>query len=135
MNEDLRIMREVALKADAFYEKSKELGVLAASSLKGDKRSQITGLESICNSTVKVSDVCDFIKVRTARQEAWRQGDFGKQMLLFIEHDLAQRRGEVCAALSITDERKKQDVYMLLIREFVRQLAAQYEYSRKENPA
>lgn len=129
MNEDLRIMRQVALQADAFYEDAKRLGTLAAKCLTGQKRSQITGLESICNSTLKVSDVCDYIKMRTARQKEWQQDNLGPKVLEYIEKNIAQRRGLICAVLKIEDKLKQQDIYMMLIREFVWQLAAQYEFA------
>jgi hypothetical protein len=134
MNEDLRIMRQVALKADAFYEDASRLGTLAARCLTDKKRSQITGLESICNSSMKVSDPCDFIKVRTARHKEWQKENLGEQVLEFIEKTIAKYRGEVCAVLSITDEREKQEIYLMLIREFVRQMAAQYEYAMTKSP-
>lgn len=130
MNQKIKIVREVALRADGFYESAKNLGQKAEQALGPKKRSQITGLESLANSALKVSDVLDFIKARTARQKEWREQQLGPEMLKFIEQDLRRQRDGICASLSIAkDTLEAQEVYLLLIREFVRQVAAQYEFA------
>lgn len=137
MNKRMKMLRAVALEADAFYEQAKEFGVQAARALGCDKRSQITGLESIANSTPKVSDVLDYLKLRTARQKEWQQGDLGKHLIHYIETDLKEKRDAICrpaalcrqAELGKLDPFVQQEVYMLLIRAFVAQLAAQYEFA------
>ena len=130
MNQQLKIAREVAVRADSFYENAKTLGEKAAAVLTEKKRSQITGLESQANSALKVSDVLDYIKVRTARHEEWRKQQFGPELLQFIEQNLRQQRQTICATLSIADNTATaQDVYLLLIRALIRQIAAQYEFA------
>jgi len=126
MNQQIKIAREVAVRADGFYENAKTLGEKATTV----KRAQITGLESQANSALKVSDVLDFIKVRTARHEEWRKQQFGPELLQFIEQNLRQQRQDICAILSIADDTiTAQDVYLLLIRALIRQIAAQYEFT------
>ncbi len=130
MNQQIKIAREVALRADGFYENAKELGEKAATVLGEKKRAQITGLESQANSSLKVSDVLDFIKVRTARHEEWRKQEFGAELLQFIEKNLRQQRQSVCATLVIAEDTiMAQEVYLLLIRALVRQIAAHYEFA------
>lgn len=142
MNQDMLFLQEVAIQADAFYEQGEQFGEWAAEALR-NQRSQITNLENIANTSLKVSDVLNYLKKQTAkaRQNAgWRQRSnrnntsqnaLGGAMIEFISNDLKNRRDTVCNKVArdrveITEERK-QEVYLLLIREFIRQVAAQYE--------
>ncbi len=128
----MKILRAVALRADSFYDKAKRLGSSAAQALTDKKRSQINGLEGIANSALKTTDVFDFIKVRTARQEEWRQGNWGPELLAYLSRDLRKQRIAICQELEVDPNSAEGiQVYLLLIREFVRQLAAQYEYACK----
>ena len=130
MNDRLKLARAVALQADTFYDESKKLGSQAQRALTGGKRAQMTGLESAANSTLKVADVLDYIKLRTARQQEWRNTNFGPDLLKYIEETLRQKRNLICQSFSIPeDSAQAQEVYLMLIREFIRQLAAQYEYA------
>src|SRR5205807_2715385 len=63
MNREMQIVRAVELAADEFYGESGRFGNMAAECFgTGDAgRSQITGLESIANSAIKVSDVLDYV--------------------------------------------------------------------------
>jgi hypothetical protein len=129
----LQMLREVALRADGFQSQAEELGSKAARALTDSKRAQITGLESIANSALKVTDVFDFIKLRTARQEEWRKEDWGARLLEFARDSLREQRNDICStALQVTSSsREAQEVHLMLIREFVRQLSAHYEYACK----
>jgi len=136
MNTRLKMLHEVALVADgpAFTSRARELGGLAATALGEKHRSQITGLESLANSTLKVSDVFDYLKLRTARHKEWRESELGQQLLQYLEQDLAQEREQICLRLGLSDEapeqrEQRQEVYRALIRAFVQQLAAHYEYA------
>jgi len=130
MNQQIKIAREVALRADGFYGTAEALGQKAADALGEKKRAQITGLESQANSALKVSDVLDFIKVRTARHEEWRNQGFGIELLQYIETNLRQQRQSICATLAIAEETiVAQEVYLLLIRALIRQVAAHYEFA------
>lgn len=122
------ILREVAYRADLFYEDAERLGQKAARALTRKKRSQITGLEAVANSALKTSDVFDFIKVRTARQKEWRS--WGPGLLKYLRGELGKQRRHICnQTLKIAPQSADGlYVHLLLIREFVRQLSAQYEY-------
>lgn len=130
------MLREIALLADtpAFYNKAEELGRKAANCLTDRKRSQITGLESLANSAFKTTDVFDFIKLRIARQDEWRKENWGEALLNFLSRDLREHRKVICAKpiLQIDpDSTGGLEIHLLLIREFIRQLAAHYEYACK----
>ncbi len=127
----LQAMREVAEQADDFYDDAKKLGKDAATSFTSRHRSQITNLEEVVNSAMKVTDVLNHIKNQTARRNPWR--DFGPALLKIIQVDLKKRRDNICARLTLDkieheQNKQKQQVHLYLIREFVRQIAAQYEY-------
>jgi len=139
MNREMAVVREVAIEADKFYANAEEFGRWAARALTG-KRAQITGLESIANSSLKVSDVLDYLKKQTAKAKTgkeWRQlnpdqKELGRQLIAFIHDDLSSTRDAICGRIAASTgqeigEFDKQQVFLALIREFVRQVAAQYE--------
>lgn len=128
----MSMLREVAYRADRdeFYNKAERLGQKAAQALTRKKRSQITGLEATANSALKTSDVFDFIKIRTARQKAWRGDRLGPELLAYLKDTLREERHIICNKLKIdSDSATGLQVHLLLIREFVRQLSAHYEYA------
>ncbi|MGC9396913.1 MAG: hypothetical protein ACP5J4_18870 [Anaerolineae bacterium] len=127
----MKMLRAVALRADSFYGKAQNLGSRAAQALTDKKRSQINGLEGVANSALKTTDVFDFIKMRVARQDEWRKGNWGPELLDYLSKDLRDQRKAICRELEIEDPNSAEgiQVHLLLIREFVRQLAVQYEYA------
>src|SRR5437868_11999167 len=68
----MQIIREVNIQAEEFYRDAQDLGNHAAYALKGPHRSQMTGLESIAESSFKTSDILDYVKKQTARFDYWR---------------------------------------------------------------
>lgn len=136
MSVSLQIARVVALELDrdAVYDRAKALGSLAV----GLRRAQISGLESVANGTRKVSDVLDYIKLRTARHKEWRVNEVGARLLEALEQDLRERRDGICAELErpgaaggaiAVDDYMRQDIHIRLVRGFVAQVAAQYEFA------
>lgn len=151
MNRRTKIMVYVNEQADSseFYAKSQELGTLAAKSFQRQHndarkirhRAQMTGLENIAETTMKVTDVLDYIKKQTARQPGWTEDiggkRFGESLKNYIEQDLKDIRDKVCNSVGIgnsnaEDKRDRQQVYLHLIRQLVRQLVVQYEYETDE---
>lgn len=132
MNREMEIIRAVAVKADSFYEQAREMAEGAVSAIKGSRgKSQLKNLESIANSTLKVSDVFDYIKKQVARYDEWRSNNFGAGLLRFLQENLKGDTDNLIAGLEWTpDEIEKQKIYLLLIREFVRQMVIHYEYGQ-----
>lgn len=131
--DELKIIREVNIQAEAFYEEAKELGNLAAEAFGEKHRSQITGLENVAESTFKTSDVFDYIKRQTARYKYWQETEFGKKLLEKLETDFVKRRDSICNRLRIgnktDDERQeRRRLHLLLMRQFIRQVAIHYEF-------
>jgi hypothetical protein len=132
MNREMEIIRAVALQADAIREQAEEFGQHAAQALRGEAGNrQIKGLENIATSALKVTDVLDYIKRQTAKcrpNESWRKNEFGARLVRFISEDLRRRSDALAQQLGAT-EAERQRIYLLLIREFVRQMAAHYAFA------
>jgi hypothetical protein len=150
MNHEMKIIYEVSNQAEKYYQDAIDLGDHAAHVLKAVHRSQMTSLENIAESTFKTSDVFDFIKKQTARFSYWRQSmpenaptpenkkasqPFGLRLKDFLEQDLKQAADDVYArsplpAGSTTDKEmlERRRIHLLLIRQFIRQMVAQYEF-------
>lgn len=144
------IIMRVNEKAEDLYEDALELGSIAAKSFpeKGSDRqnkhrAQLTGLENIADTTLKFTDILDYIKKQIARQQAWRNIYLGKTggvskslgegLKTYIEQRLKNEANQICDDLHIgetlvEDKRDRQLVYLQLIRQFVRQIVVQYEY-------
>jgi len=144
MNFEMKIIREVSIQAENFYDDAVRLGDHAAYALKARHRSQMTGLENIAESTFKTSDIFDYIKKQTARFPHWRQPDpkhkdpnqaFGERLKEYLEKDLSRVMVKICEKKGIEissandeDKQKRRYVYLLLIRQFIRQMVVEYEY-------
>src|SRR6266567_6802616 len=113
--------------SEDFYKKSQELGMLAAQSFRGEResdkqerhRSQMTGLENIAETTLKVTDVLDYIKKQTAHQkgeQGWKKkvganGElFGEVLKKCVESGLETFVEDVCNGFidSTTDAGKQE---------------------------
>lgn len=147
MNREMKIIREVSDQAEKFYPEAVRLGDHAAQALKAPHRSQLTSLESIAESTFKTSDVFDYIKKQIARHDYWRKLSeqkennlgFGERLKQYLETNLRNSLVTICRRLEnqdATDEEKQERrrIYLLLMRQFIRQLTIEYEYqiSRKK---
>lgn len=150
MNAHTRTMIFLRVNEEAknFYNKSQELGELAARSFLQEKdsqrhRSQMTGLENIAETTLKWTDVLDYIKKQMARPRGWTMlyegKSFGESLKRYIEDELPGNVSRVCYNDKIhignesdDDKRVRQQVYLDLIRQLIRQIVVQYEYRVNE---
>ncbi len=143
---DMKVIREVSNQAEVFYKDAEALGNHAAHAFgsKAEHRSQMTSLENIANSTFKTSDVFDYIKKQTARHDEWRrtfqQSDvpntgFGERLLKFLQENLATTLNTLCSSNRLNvpsntevGQQERRRLHLLLMRQFIRQMVAQYEY-------
>ncbi len=131
MNNQMKILKEIGMKADIFRTQTESLGKIAAEAFSDKHKAQLKGLENIANSALKVSDILNYIKRQTGKSEAnkkWKQDKFGEKLLKEIEENLKKYRDHISGNLKITSDEQKLDVYLRLIREFVRQVVIFYEY-------
>jgi hypothetical protein len=133
MKRDLQIIRAVAIQADALRGESEKMGHAAAEAIRDSVGSrQIKGLENVADAALKVSDVLDYLKRQTAKCEpnkSWRKNNLGADLIQFVSSDLRQRATTVARTLNAT-EVERQRIHLLLIRSFIHQLAAHYEFAR-----
>ena len=139
MNRQMQLVRAVALKADAFYGTAEKFGARMARPFSHEHghergRAQITGLEAIANSALKASDVLDYVKKQTARHEEWYKDNLGPDLLSFLTDggpdSLYKQRGAIEKSLSL-DAVERQQVTVMLYREFIRQVAAHYQFEQR----
>lgn len=141
MNLQMKIHKEIELQLDQddVYKKAEAFGRLAVEVFGRDRgKAQLRNLENIANSTLKVSDVLDYIKRQTARMKQWQDKNFGKQMLDYIQKELDAQKEKIFSELSRQEpealhghpgEFKKQEIAMQLIRGFVKQLVIHFEWT------
>ncbi len=151
MNKEMQIIREVNDEAEQFYQRAERLGAIAADAMGKDRRSQMTGLENIAETALKYTDVFDYIKKQMARFDDWRDAPrkqanpgqppqgagrrtkgFGEGLLEELEK-LKGTQNNICERLRIEnqsdeDKRRYQQIYLQLIRQFIRQVVVHYEY-------
>ena len=127
MNRDMKIVREINLEAEGFYVDAKTLGNHAYQAFKDKSRAQLTGLESVAESSLKTSDIIDYIKKKIARSEPgkeWKaenkenpsteetQKGFGEQLRSELEA-LSKQTERVCRnagiVIKVEKGRSKQD--------------------------
>ncbi len=141
LDDAIKIAREVASQAEVLYSDATRLGDHAARAFGGEerRRSQMTGLETIANSTFKTTDIFDYVKKQTARHKGWqhREGEggerFGERLLQQLQGELANRARAIADRLRIgdttdEDKQKRRHIHLLLMRQFIRQMVVQYEY-------
>ena len=139
-NREIKIIREVNNQAELFYQDAVNIGDHAAFAIGRSHRSQLTGLENVAESSLKITDIFDYIKRQTARYSYWRTAfpqhsndTFGERLRRYLEDDLAKVRDTMCDGLQIgntSDEEKqlRRRVYLLLVRQFIGQMVIEYEY-------
>jgi hypothetical protein len=134
---EIKIIREVNIAAENSYEEAVKLGGHAAKAFQERHRSQMTNLETLAESALKVTDIFDYIKRQTARYSFWRHAQtgtaFGEELRSYLEKNVKDARNEICNKLNIgnqSDEEKQlqRHIYLQLIRQFIRQMVIQYEY-------
>lgn len=149
MQKEMQIILEVNIQAEQFYADAIQLGDHAAFALGKRHRAQMTGLESVAESARKVSDVFDYVKRQTGRFPYWQQRvpdnasfggpsdkSFGERLKLYLEVELATRCNAIYTNRLRIDSKTEAEearsirrhVYLLLIRQFVREMVIQYEY-------
>jgi hypothetical protein len=140
MNREMQIILEVNNQADIFYEDAVKLGDHAGAVLRRS-RAQLTGLETIAESTNKISDIFDYIKKQTARNSSWRQTykdspdeGFGVRLKKYLDTTLRSRANTMSEKKlkigneSEEDQRERRRIHLLLMRQFIRQMLVEYEF-------
>lgn len=127
----LRLQRELDLQADLLYGEAEQLG--AALARGQTKNAQISGMESVANSSTRVTDLLDYIKRQTAkakRGKEWRatvNGEtVGEALLRVLTQDVPRRAAAATKAAGVDIPQPSadwQELQLHLARVFVRQVA------------
>jgi len=127
----MKVLKEVGIRVDKLRGNTEDLGKTAAEGFGDKHKSQMKNLETIANSALKVSDVLDYIKRQTGRakpNQEWKYQQFGKNLLGMVEKTLKQERDSICGKLAIDDDFDQLEVYLLIVRECVRQIVIHFEF-------
>ncbi len=127
--------RAIARASDEYDERARRY----ASQLVGTKldKTQVRGLEALACTTDKVTDITDWLKLRVGRdsgRDRWAKDGIGRDLLSELE-GLRSDAKEIVANLSKThslDPDQERQVHLRLCREFLKHLAAHFEYLKAE---
>ncbi len=123
----------VARKSDEYAKRAKEY----ADRLAGTRldKTQVRGLESLACTTDKVSDITDWLKLRVGRdtsRERWAKEGIGRDVLSVLEglrDDARQIVSTLPKTPSLSADHERQ-LHLRLCREFLKHLAAHFEYAK-----
>lgn len=134
MKRRMEITKIVALKVDSFYNDTMDLVRNAQGAAREIKNSQLEKLRGVSECATKVSDVLNYIKRQAARRESWVEDDFADKLLDKVANRLRKDMEEVCSQLSGSpaDEAEKQQIHLMLIREYIDQVVAHCLYPGPE---
>lgn len=135
---EIAIRRRISAFSDAYYHDSKKLGEIAWQAFQGNSNSQLRGLENIANSTIRSSDILDYIKIQTGRSRPttkWRHKAFGETLIEKMENQLPSDaqvvldfvKGEVKDHQLVEDDLRR--IHIILCRELIKHTIANYLYS------
>jgi hypothetical protein len=135
-------VQEVALRVAlerAIARKSDEYDQIArryADQLVGTKldKTQIRGLETLASTTDKVSDITDWLKLRVGRdsgRDRWAKEGIGRDLVNELE-GLRNDAKKIVQGLGQGDPDLERQVHLRLCREFLKHLAAHFEYLKAE---
>lgn len=127
--------RAVARASDAFDKRAQDYAVQLVSTKLN--KTQVRGLETLASTTDKVSDITDWLKLRVGRdskREEWAKDGVGRDLVTTLE-ELRTDAQKIVAELSRsypTDPDLERLVHLRLCREFLKHLAAHFEYLKAE---
>ena len=133
--------RAIARKSDEYDRRAREYADRLTST-KLDK-TQVRGLETLASTTDKVSDITDWLKLRVgwdSKREGWAKDGVGRDLVTELEglrRDARKivdelRVGEGIALAYPVDPDLERQVHLRLCREFLKHLAAHFEYLKAE---
>lgn len=128
----VRLEQMISRKSDQFAEQAKQLALRLADADLG--KTQPRGLESLANATDKVSDITDWLKLRVGRdgrRKGWAKDGVGRDLLSALE-GLRSDANQMAAEPGSPEEDLARQLHLQLCREFLRHLAAHFEYAASE---
>ncbi|MDZ7360748.1 MAG: hypothetical protein ONB46_08490 [candidate division KSB1 bacterium] len=135
----LRVRREqmIARLSDQFTEEAEQFAERLSTTTVD--LTQVRGIENIANSTDKISDITNWLKLRVGRDgknERWAKAGIGHDLLRklkSLESDAKRIADELKLAHAIDEDFTRQ-VHLRLCREFLSRLSAYFEYKKAGSP-
>ena len=134
----MKILKEIAYHTSTkeFYNEAKEFGERAAVNI--EKKAQLQNLQTIADSTLKVTDILNYIKNQASKHSYWNKDKFTSDILDYLYekeneglHEYQEKiiESENLKELSL-DHYDKQHVYLLICREFIKQVLVHYNFKK-----
>jgi len=127
--------RAIARKSDEYDRLARQYAnQLIATKL---DKTQVRGLETLASTTDKVSDITDWLKLRVGRdsgRERWAKEGIGRNLLTDLE-GLRRDARDIVDKLGVDKDKDpdlERQVHLRLCREFLKHLAAHFEYLKVE---
>lgn len=127
--------RAIARASDGYDRRARDYaGLLTETRL---DKTQVRGMETLASTTDKVSDITDWLKLRVgrdSRRERWAKEGIGRDLvttLAGLRDDAKKIVNGLPKTYSIDPDLERQ-VHLRLCREFLRHLAAHFEYLKAE---
>jgi len=135
----MKIHKEINLQTstETFYNKAEEFGTKAANIFKREKgKSQMSNLQTIVNTSLKVTDTIDYIKRQIGHgNRGFEQQNFGNDLIKYLYENLAKTKNVINSNLSdiSIDEYQLLQIHLLLCRQFVNSMVIHYNYQLQED--
>jgi len=132
----VKLELEIAKKSDE-YALGQTHEIAASLNEKGCKvdKAQVRGLENLANTTGKISEITDWLKIhigRDTKREKWSFNGIGHELLSALEN-LRTDAKQITKTLSqyVLDEDFERQVHLQLCREFLQHISAHFEYEQR----
>lgn len=130
----MQLLKAVKQCRDEMLPRAREMADYAAAAFSDSNKSQLTKLERQAITTMAITDIYDYIKLRVGRSgpgEKWRQNDFGHRLLKELEELEATAQAKAKALTSSGSQGRevsaiKRELHLLLAREFIGQMVSNY---------
>lgn len=129
------IQREIAKASDGFFKSAESPAEKLRAA--GLDNSQVRGLENIAYCTDRLSDIYDFLKKQMGRPgklgPKWRHDNVGRDLLDALT-GLSRNAGDIANIVhseypAALDEDAERRIHLDLCREYLKHVAAHYQYS------
>lgn len=130
----VNLERFIARKSDEYATRARDYAERLAGTQLG--KTQVRGLESVAYTTDRISDITDWLKLRVGRdrkREGWAKDGVGRDLLSTLEGLRSDAKTIISELGCFSDSDLERQVHLQLCREFLKHLAAHFEYIERED--
>ncbi len=127
---------EISKKSDEYAQgQTRDIAISLSEKECEIDKAQVRGLENLANTTGKISEITDWLKIRIGRDtkgKKWRFKGIGQELLTALEN-LRTDAKQIAKTLSqyASDADFERRVHLQLCREFLMHVSAYYEYEQR----